>query len=81
MIRGRAVGVTELEVGSEGPASIRPITLRFVTAVGVDCDMLKVLDESRQRSFIRLTTFKDSFGRTAGIESRWLKGLKEEGSP
>lgn len=47
-MRGRAFGVTELEGDSDGPASIRPMTLRFVTAVGVDCDM--VADENKDES-------------------------------
>ena len=34
------MGVAELEGESLGAASIRPMTLRFVVAVGVDCDMV-----------------------------------------
>lgn len=39
MIRGRALGVKELEGDSAGAVSMRPITLRLVAVVGVDCDM------------------------------------------
>lgn len=41
-MRGRAFGVTELEGESEEAPSIRAMTLRLGTAVGVDCDMVAI---------------------------------------
>ena len=53
-MRGRALGVTELEGESEGPASMRPMTLRLVTAVGVDCDMPAIFEALRAGLWMRM---------------------------
>ena len=67
------MGVTELEGDSDGPASMRAMTLRFVRAVGVDCDMVD--------SYLSSCQWATALGSNAVSGSQLLARLIDASEP